>query len=172
MSPENAKTVLDFLLPSLEQEIETTKKVLAAAPAAKCDYKPDPKNMSGLELAWHIASADPWLIGGAIDGKFGDMEPGIPAEIKTPADALAYYESKMAELLPRLRQLSPENCARVVEFFSWKLPAVQYIHLALMHGAHHRGQMSTYLRPMGGKVPSIYGGSADEAASMSADSAS
>ena len=43
-----------------------------------------------------------------------------------------------------------------------KNPAIVYLNFALVHGVHHRGQLSGYLRPMGGKVPSIYGGSADE----------
>jgi uncharacterized damage-inducible protein DinB len=43
-----------------------------------------------------------------------------------------------------------------------KMPAVNYLLFTLTHMVHHRGQLSTYLRPMGGKVPSIYGGSFDE----------
>ena len=41
-------------------------------------------------------------------------------------------------------------------------PRVTFLSLNLRHLVHHRGQLSAYLRPMGGKVPSIYGGSADE----------
>jgi uncharacterized damage-inducible protein DinB len=43
-----------------------------------------------------------------------------------------------------------------------KMPAVQYLMFALVHMVHHRGQLASYIRPMGGKVPSIYGGSYDE----------
>jgi uncharacterized damage-inducible protein DinB len=41
-------------------------------------------------------------------------------------------------------------------------PAATYLGLLIKHSVHHRGQLSAYLRPMGGKVPAIYGGSADE----------
>jgi uncharacterized damage-inducible protein DinB len=51
----------------------------------------------------------------------------------------------------------------MVDFFGMKMPAVQYLMFALVHMVHHRGQLATYLRPMGGKVPAIYGGSFDEA---------
>jgi uncharacterized damage-inducible protein DinB len=47
----------------------------------------------------------------------------------------------------------------------WQLPAVQFLSLAVKHSVHHRGQLSAYLRAMGGKVPGIYGPSADTAAS-------
>jgi len=51
----------------------------------------------------------------------------------------------------------------VIPFFGvMEMPAVAYLNFMNLHTAHHRGQLSTYLRPMGSKVPSIYGGSADE----------
>jgi uncharacterized damage-inducible protein DinB len=43
-----------------------------------------------------------------------------------------------------------------------EIPAVEYLNMMNLHTAHHRGQLATYLRPMGSKVPAIYGGSADE----------
>jgi uncharacterized damage-inducible protein DinB len=48
----------------------------------------------------------------------------------------------------------------------FQLPAAAYLNFANVHCIHHRGQLSAYLRPMGGKVPSIYGGSADEPMNM------
>jgi uncharacterized damage-inducible protein DinB len=42
-------------------------------------------------------------------------------------------------------------------------PAVLLLHFVLVHTVHHRGQLSTYLRPMGSKVPAIYGESYDSA---------
>jgi uncharacterized damage-inducible protein DinB len=41
------------------------------------------------------------------------------------------------------------------------MPGIVYLSLIIKHSVHHRGQLSTYLRPMGGKVPGIYGPSAD-----------
>ena len=56
----------------------------------------------------------------------------------------------------------PANLAGVVDFFGMKMPNAQFLVWQVAHNAHHRGQLSTYLRPMGAKVPSIYGGSFDE----------
>jgi uncharacterized damage-inducible protein DinB len=52
----------------------------------------------------------------------------------------------------------------VVDFWSiFQLPAVVYLQFAINHSVHHRGQLTIYLRPMGAKVPSIYGESFDDA---------
>jgi len=87
----------------------------------------------------------------------------MPSQLRSPADVAAWYENNVPPLVDRLSDLSDEQLLREVPFFglmSW--PAVGYLLLAIVHGVHHRGQLSAYLRPMGGKVPSIYGGSADE----------
>ncbi len=67
------------------------------------------------------------------------------------------------ELLEKVKAMSVEDIAREVDFFGWmKMPAVGLGSMAVRHTAHHRGQLSSYLRAMGGKVPGIYGPSADE----------
>jgi uncharacterized damage-inducible protein DinB len=59
--------------------------------------------------------------------------------------------------------MTPQQLATPVNFLSlFTFPAFVYLGLVNNHSIHHRGQLSTYLRPMGSKVPSIYGGSADE----------
>lgn len=68
----------------------------------------------------------------------------------------------MAAAIASLKGLSAEHLAAPVQFFHMTMPAVVYLNFMLLHSAHHRGQLSAYLRPMGAKVPSIYGGSADE----------
>ena len=70
MTPEQAKTILDFLMPTLHSEVKTTAKVIAAAPADQEEYKPSERCMSALSLAWHIASADVWFLNSIVDGKF------------------------------------------------------------------------------------------------------
>ena len=62
-----------------------------------------------------------------------------------------------------VRALSGEELAQIIDFFGiMQLPAVNFIQLTIKHSIHHRGQLSTYLRPMGGRVPGIYGQSADK----------
>jgi uncharacterized damage-inducible protein DinB len=59
--------------------------------------------------------------------------------------------------------MTGDELAKIVDFYGmFQLPAAAYLNFANVHCIHHRGQLSAYLRPMGGKVPSIYGGSADE----------
>jgi uncharacterized damage-inducible protein DinB len=58
--------------------------------------------------------------------------------------------------------MSGEKLGNVIDMFGMiKLPGVNFLSMAAKHSVHHRGQLSTYLRPMGGTVPGIYGPSAD-----------
>ena len=64
---------------------------------------------------------------------------------------------------PNQAQAAADKLTKPVPLFGvMELPAVAYLNLLNLHSSHHRGQLSTYLRPMGSKVPAIYGGSADE----------
>ena len=57
-----------------------------------------------------------------------------------------------------------DQLVKVVDFRGMmQLPAIAFLQLSLLHSSHHRGQLSTYLRPMGAKVPAIYGESYDSA---------
>ena len=163
MTPEKAKTILDFLLPTLQSEVKTTAKVIAATPAGHEDYKPSDRCMSALTLAWHTASADVWFLNSLIDGKFEPSGGGMPEAIKTVSDVSAWYDANIGPAVARVAAASPEQLAAPVSFFGvMEWPAIGYVNFSMLHTAHHRGQLSSYLRPMGGKVPSIYGGSADE----------
>lgn len=159
MSPEQAKGISLFLLEAIEQESTLTRKVLAAVPAEKTDYRPHPTNMSALELATHIATSEIWFLNGIAAASF-PMEEG--PKFSSPAEALAFYEREFPAALAKVKALSGEQLSTVVDFFGMKFPNVVYLNFSQVHSVHHRGQLSTYLRPMGAKVPSIYGGSADE----------
>jgi len=67
MQPDEAKILLDFLLPRLKSEQATTRKILAAVPPDKGDYKPHPKSMSSLKLSWHLATTEMWFLDAVID---------------------------------------------------------------------------------------------------------
>jgi uncharacterized damage-inducible protein DinB len=162
MDPEQAKGLLNFFLQNIESEFETTRKVIAAVPQGTCDYKPDPKARTGRELAWHLAGANVFFMDGVLNGKFG-MEGGEPVPPATIKEILAFWDSTTPERVAKIKNISSEKLTTPVSFFGvMELPAVLYLQMMLMHLSHHRGQLSTYLRPMGSKAPSIYGGSADE----------
>ncbi len=154
---------MQILLPQIEQEWGITRKVLAAVPETNPDYRPDPKARTALEIAWHIVSSEIWFLEGLINGEFKMEEAEQPDTVKKVSDAITWYESKAPGMLASFRALPAEKLAAPIDFFGvLNLPAVSYLSFLVSHTVHHRGQLSVYLRPMGGKVPSIYGGSADE----------
>ena len=82
---------------------------------------------------------------------------------KTHKEMAAWYGKGMKEAIAHVRKMTPQQLLTPVEFLgSMKLPVVMYLSMHIRHSVHHRGQLTTYLRPMGATVPSIYGPSADE----------
>jgi uncharacterized damage-inducible protein DinB len=159
MTPDQAKTVAETIGQQLQHEWMTTYKVLSAIPEGTRDYKPEAHSRSAWDLATHIAGADVWFLDSILAGEFG--QPGDPGA--TSVLALAdWYKTTFPNRLERVLALDGSKLAQIINFYGMKMPAVQYLVFTLTHMVHHRGQLSTYLRPMGGKVPSIYGGSFDE----------
>jgi uncharacterized damage-inducible protein DinB len=118
--------------------------------------------MTAAELLWHIASADVMFFEGILSGTFGKSAEK-PESITSPQQISAWYTEKMSTAIEKLSAYTPEESARILDLFGFlQAPAAGIITFALGHSIHHRGQLSSYIRPMGGKVPSIYGPSADE----------
>lgn len=152
------------MLPALKNEHRITKKVIEAIPSDRGDFRPDPVSKSVLELAWHIAAAENRFLEAVIDGEFHFGGAERPESIKNSADIARWYAETFDRNFNRLSQLSGEQLVKVVDFRGlFQLPAVVYVQTGLHHSIHHRGQLSSYFRPMGAKVPSIYGESYDDA---------
>ncbi|HEX4595239.1 MAG TPA: DinB family protein [Bryobacteraceae bacterium] len=165
MNPEQATFLLnEIYLPQIRNEHKTTRRVIEAIPCDNCGWKPDPTSKSALELAWHIASSECFFLNGIALGKYERTGDGsMPSSIKTPADLLKWYDENHSKATAELAQVQGDNLATPIDFFGmFSFPAVAYAGFMCSHSIHHRGQLSSYLRPMGGKVPSIYGPSADE----------
>lgn len=152
----------DFFISVLESEAGTTKRVIGAVPADKGGYAPDAKSMTALALAYHIAVSEVWFLDSVAKGTFEWTGGEMPESIKTPADVVAWYDEHRGPALERVKAAPPELLARETAVFGGSSPNVVYLSICIRHAIHHRGQLSAYLRPMGGKVPAIYGGSADE----------
>lgn len=167
MTPETAKAIADFLLVSIEHEFPTTKKVIGATPDERLDWRPHPKGMTAGDLAWHISMGHVMFLEGIATQKFVLQEP--PPRPKTIAEMLAVYEQRSPELTARIKALPAEKLAANTKCAIFDFPLFTYLHMLLAHEIHHRGQLSAYLRAMGEKVPSIYGGSADEPFEMPAN---
>jgi uncharacterized damage-inducible protein DinB len=162
LSPEFAIGLREVAVEGLTREMEATKKVIAAIPEDKRDYRPDPKARTAWELAWHLASCDVQMADEVADMKFS-MEPRFKEEPKTVAELVTWYDSNLKRALDRVRSMNAEQLCYPVDFYGvFNFPAVFYLSFINNHSIHHRGALAVYLRPMGSKVPAIYGGSADE----------
>lgn len=160
VTPEFVFAYRELILSTIVAESRTTKKVIGAIPEARRTYRPDPKARSAYELAWHIAFEDVFFLNSIADLKI-EMPPHSdpPGSI---AAILKYYDENLPKAVTRVRQMTPEQLLTAVDFFGMmKEPVFHYLMLVNNHSIHHRGQLATYLRPMGSMVPSIYGGSAD-----------
>jgi uncharacterized damage-inducible protein DinB len=163
MTPDHATAILNSVgLPSLRAEYPVTRNVIAAIPRDKVDYRPDSIARSAVDLAWHIVAAEDRFLNAVLSGAFDLTPRPRPDAVRSPADINTWYEERFAGNVERLKGASGEQLVKTIDFRGlFQLPAVAYVQLALNHSIHHRGQLSTYLRPMGAKVPSIYGESYD-----------
>jgi uncharacterized damage-inducible protein DinB len=165
LQPDQANFLLHGVyLPGLKNEHRATKSVIEAIPADQGDYRPDPNARGALELAWHIVSVEMRFMNAVAAGAF-DLSPmPRPAEIRNSADLSAWYTDNFQKRYETLTKLSNDSLLKIIDFRGmFQLPAVMYLGFVLNHTVHHRGQLSTYLRPMGAKVPAIYGESYDSA---------
>jgi len=165
MTPENASFLLNqVFLPLLEKEQSTTRRVIEAIPDNGGDYRPDGASKTSVELAWHIVAAEKRFLEGIVNGEFNFAPITRPEHVRTGADIARWYGEMTQAVLPRLRQMTPEQLTKSIDFRGiFQAPAVMFLQTSLNHSIHHRGQLSTYLRPAGGKVPAIYGESYDSA---------
>jgi uncharacterized damage-inducible protein DinB len=82
--------------------------------------------------------------------------------MRQPSEVLSWYTDRYAPAVKRLENTTGHELLRMIDFYGLRtFPAIGLLQVILNHTIHHRGQLSTYLRPMGAKVPSIYGPSYD-----------
>lgn len=166
MNAEQARLLVEYFANLWEGELPATTKVLRNVPDDRRDYKPDDKSRSAWELATHLALGDVWFIQSIIDGNFNFDPEGEKKQASgfQNAQALAdFYQRAVPAKLQELRAVPAERLTQIVDFFGMmQQPNVTYLGFANNHSIHHRGQLSSYLRACGSKVPAIYGSSADE----------
>ena len=139
-------------------ESKTTLRVLARIPDGS-DYRPDSKSRTAQEIAWQIVCEEMMIIQALESGKAEWAPPPMPATMK---EVLEAYEKQSRTMPQRWKALSPARWEGMLEFFGDQRPAAPMAWSFLFDIVHHRGQISTYLRPMGSTVPQIYGPSGDE----------
>ena len=140
------------------KEAKTTRKVLSRIPEGS-DYKPDPQSRTAREIAWQIVCEEKMIIEALENGQAEWAPAPAPPTMK---EVLAAYERQSAELPKRWSELPAEKWNGTLVFFGQQRSSSEMAWGFLFDIVHHRGQITTYLRPMGSTVPQIYGPSADE----------
>jgi uncharacterized damage-inducible protein DinB len=139
-------------------EAKTTSKVLARIPEDS-NYRPDPKSRTAREIAWQIVAEEKMIIDALESAVATWAPPPPPATMKEICEV---YDRQSADIAERWRALPAARWDGTLEFFGHQRPAAPMAWSFLFDIVHHRGQITTYLRPMGSTVPQIYGPSADE----------
>jgi uncharacterized damage-inducible protein DinB len=148
------------------REGATTLKVLRAFPEGRTDLKPHPTCRSAMDLAWAFVFEG---IGGsqAVQGEVKFPPPNMPPKPGTWQGMIDAVEKAMKVMSDKVRQVDEHQLNTTVKFVTGPkqmsdLRRLDLLWFLLNDHIHHRGQFSVYLRMAGGKVPAIYGPSADE----------
>ncbi|HEY6466915.1 MAG TPA: DinB family protein [Candidatus Acidoferrales bacterium] len=154
----------EFFIKHWEKEGPATRKVISRIPEDRSDYKPEPKSRNAREIAWLIVREEASLVDGLEKGAFDWVEVPCPAKV---SQIVAEYEKQHDSLTKRLKAIPASKWEAKLPFMmdGQEVMRENGYDMAwgfLLDQIHHRGQLSTYLRPMGAKVPAIYGPSADE----------
>jgi uncharacterized damage-inducible protein DinB len=167
MTEQQAQFLVEQLTRLWEGEFPATCAVLAAVPDGGREYRPDEKSRTAWELATHLATADIWFMDSLLAGAFvwdADAGKQQAAAFSSIADVVEYYRREFPAKLAAVRAMPAARMAQVVDFFGmFQWPNASFLGFANNHSVHHRGQLASYLRAMGSKVPAIYGSSADVA---------
>jgi hypothetical protein len=161
------KNARQFFLECLEAEGPKFVRVLNAVPADQAAYRPHPRSSSAADIVWLLASelgdARALVDSGSVNFAT-EPSPEVP-------QAIAIYEKNLSDLKSRVAAMDDATWDRPARFVAdgkvvWEAPLGDMLFGFLFDAIHHRGQLSSYLRPMGAKVPSIYGPSADDPGGM------
>jgi uncharacterized damage-inducible protein DinB len=140
------------------KESKTTSKVLSRIPDGS-DYRPDPKSRTARDIAWQIFNEEKMIIDALENGSAEWTPAPAPATMKELCET---YDRQSTDIVRRLQALPAERWNGTLQFFGGQRPASPMAWSFLFDIVHHRGQITTYLRPMGSTVPQIYGPSGDE----------
>src|ERR1700761_9421907 len=161
-------SIIELLLKEIEQEAQTTRKMLSIIPNDKFDWQPHPKSMTIKRLATHIAELPAWItMGLTTDGLDFANNPYEPADINNTADLLDFFENSYAD---GRAHLQAANEAKLQE--PWVLRngdqillnqnKYDTVRVSISQTIHHRAQLGVFLRLLNVPIPGSYGPSADE----------
>jgi uncharacterized damage-inducible protein DinB len=160
--PEEVMTSRDFFIERRKAELPVFMSVLKALPADRLSYKPHERSPSAEQLVWTLTTELRSCVNVAKENRAEwrpEPAPSLP-------EMLGMFERWSNELIGLVEAMDDSAWSRTAQFFVQgkvvsEQPVGQFLWFILFDGIHHRGQLTAYLRPMGGTVPSIYGPSAD-----------
>lgn len=155
---------LEYCRARRKEELAAFVRVLKALPEDRLDYRPDPRSRTAGELAWLLVQEEASLVALLDQGRVEWVETKPTG---SATEMVAAFEKNAAAVNDRLAKLDEAGWEKKGAFVfgggpPWEQPVRDFVWLWLFDAVHHRGQLSAYLRPMGAKVPSIYGPSADD----------
>lgn len=150
---------------ALRKEHETTHKVVQAYPPDQAEFRPHPRSNHARQLVWTFAIEE-YLILAALTNSL-NLGGGFPKAPDNWNEVVGAFEKNHSDVMRALESARDEDFFGTVKFFTGPgtlgdVPKMEFMWFILCDQIHHRGQLSVYLRMAGGKVPSIYGPSADE----------
>ncbi|MDB5284201.1 MAG: DinB family protein [Bacteroidota bacterium] len=160
--------IIEMLLKEMEQEAQTTRKMLAIIPHDKFDWQPHKKSMTVKQLATHIAELPGWVNITLTTDELDFAKGGyIPTPITNTKDLLGSLEKNLAEGKAELSKTTEEILLqnwtmRNGEQVYFTIPKVEVIRMAYSQTVHHRAQLGVFLRLLDVPIPGSYGPTADE----------
>lgn len=159
-------TSKEFFAYTIEDELPRFERVFKAIPEDTLDYKPHEKQKTAAEMCALFLNEPPMLVRLMREGLYDSSDWSKMAKVSTPKEAWTSFENSLTEVLSLVKAASEadwQTPAKLTmgEQVMWETTKEKMLWSFLLDLIHHRGQISTYLRPMGGKVPSIYGPSGD-----------
>ena len=157
-------TLPEFFIQKWESELPAFGKVLRAIPGGQLDYRPHERSASAGGIAWQLA-IEQRTLADMLDR--GEVQWDTRKHPDSIDDIVAEWDKATSDLRERLKGLDDAKYASAAKLMmgenGWSDSVGNMLWGFLLDMIHHRGQLSAYLRPMGGKVPAIYGPSADDA---------
>lgn len=159
---------IQIFLNDLEQEAQTTRKMLSRVPNDKYSWKPHEKSMTIKQLATHIAELPSWIsMALTTDGLDFEANPYNPKDLNHTDELLAYFEESYEDGKAHLEKANEEELPKPWILRSGEKVLGEYdkagvIRMSLNQIVHHRAQLGVYLRLLNIPIPGSYGPSADE----------
>ncbi len=160
--------MIQMFLKELEQEAQTTRKMLQIVPNDKYDWQPHPKSMTIRRLATHIAELPGWITMTLHTDELDfSKEPYNPKPINNTTELMDYFEASYNESKSNLENAKEEELSKTWvlrngdEIYSSSTKA-EVIRMTLNQIVHHRAQLGVFLRLLDIPIPGSYGPSADD----------